>query len=153
MDSLPVNSHLKKIWYQLKKNFISNTKHKNKQKYILYLAILVSGYFNAGTKLVHLKREEEDRKGNLTSKFFLNKKCIISAFLHIALFYFVTDFTTRYNFRLLDTHGWNFRHAHFHEEGRRTLYKAYGIKFVIIVQGRAGKFGASEVLNDVIFGL
>ena len=29
----------------------------------------------------------------------------------------------RYNFRLLDTHGWNFRHAHFHEEGRRTLYK------------------------------
>ena len=45
----------------------------------------------------------------------------------------------RYNFRLLDTFGWNFRHAHFHEENRRTLYKAYGIKFVIIVQGRAGK--------------
>ena len=45
----------------------------------------------------------------------------------------------RYNFRLLDTSGWNFRHAHYHEEGRRTLYKAYGIKFVIIVQGRAGK--------------
>jgi hypothetical protein len=43
-----------------------------------------------------------------------------------------------YNFRLLDTLGWNFRHAHFHEEGRRTLYKAYGVKFVIIVQGRAG---------------
>ena len=47
----------------------------------------------------------------------------------------------RYNFRLLDTFGWNFRHAHFHEEGRRTLYKAYGIKFVIIVQGRAGEEG------------
>ena len=47
----------------------------------------------------------------------------------------------RYNFRLLDTFGWNFRHAHFHEEGRRTLYKAYGIKFVIIVQGRAGEAG------------
>jgi hypothetical protein len=44
-----------------------------------------------------------------------------------------------YNFRLLDTLGWNFRHAHFHEEGRRTLYKAYGVKFVIIVQGRAGR--------------
>ena len=44
----------------------------------------------------------------------------------------------RYNFRLLDTSGWNFRHAHYHEEGRRTLYKAYGIKFVIIVQGMAG---------------
>lgn len=25
------------------------------------------------------------------------------------------------------------------EEGRRTLYKAFGIKFVIIVQGRAGE--------------
>ena len=45
----------------------------------------------------------------------------------------------RYNFRLLDTSGWNFRHAHYHEEGRRTLYKAYGIKFVIIVQGMAGQ--------------
>ena len=44
----------------------------------------------------------------------------------------------RYHFRLLDAVGWNFRHAHFHEEGRRSLYKAYGIKFVIIVQGRAG---------------
>lgn len=51
---------------------------------------------------------------------------------------FDPDFYPRYNFRLLDTSGWNFRHAHYHEEGRRTLYKAYGIKFVIIVQGRAG---------------
>ena len=47
--------------------------------------------------------------------------------------------SVRYNFRLLDTSGWNFRHAHYHEEARRTLFKAYGIKFVIIVQGRAGK--------------
>ena len=46
---------------------------------------------------------------------------------------------SRYHFRILDSFGWNFRHAHFHEEGRRTLYKAFGIKFVIIVQGRAGK--------------
>jgi hypothetical protein len=44
----------------------------------------------------------------------------------------------RYNLRLLDNSGWNFRHAHFHEEGRRTLYKAYGIKFVVIVHERAG---------------
>ena len=85
MHSLLVNSHLKEIMVLAKKKIISNSKHQNKQKYILYLAILVSGYFNAGTKLVHLKREEEDRKGNLTSKFFLNKKCIISAFLHIVL--------------------------------------------------------------------
>jgi hypothetical protein len=53
----------------------------------------------------------------------------------------------RYHFRLLDSVGWNFRHAHFHEEGRRTLYKAYGIKFVIIVQGRAG--GERKGLNKV----
>ena len=46
---------------------------------------------------------------------------------------------SRYHFRILDSFGWNFRHAHFHEEGRRTLYKAFGIKFVIIVQGRAGE--------------
>ena len=50
-------------------------------------------------------------------------------------------FIPRYSFRLLDTSGWNFRHAHFHEEGRRTLYKAYGIKFMVIVQGRAGLIG------------
>ena len=52
---------------------------------------------------------------------------------------------SRYNFRLLDSVGWNFRHAHFHEEGRRTLYKAYGIKFVIIVQGRAGEIKLGKV--------
>ena len=47
--------------------------------------------------------------------------------------------------------GWNFRHAHFHEEGRRTLYKAYGIKFVIIVQGRAG--GMDLTINKDTFDL
>ena len=49
------------------------------------------------------------------------------------------NYILRYSFRLLDTSGWNFRHAHFHEEGRRTLYKAYGIKFMVLVQGRAGE--------------
>ena len=34
----------------------------------------------------------------------------------------------RYNFRILDDFGWNFRHAKYHEENRRTLYKMYGIK-------------------------
>ena len=55
----------------------------------------------------------------------------------------------RYNFRLLDTSGWNFRHAHYHEEGRRTLYKAYGIKFVIIVQGRAGAGAVANRAGNV----
>ena len=31
------------------------------------------------------------------------------------------------------------------EEGRRTLYKAFGIKFVIIVQGRAGRMSESSL--------
>ena len=34
----------------------------------------------------------------------------------------------RYNFRILDDYGWNFREAKYHEENRRTLYKLYGIK-------------------------
>ena len=29
----------------------------------------------------------------------------------------------KYNFRVLDNTGWNFRHAHYHEESRRTLIK------------------------------
>ena len=60
----------------------------------------------------------------------------------------------RYTFRLLDSAGWNFRHAHYHEVSRRTLYKAYGIKFVIIVQGRAGAilFVALNCLNNQFLG-
>merc|ERR1711970_164533 len=52
-----------------------------------------------------------------------------------------------------DAFGWNFRHAHFHEEGRRTLYKAYGIKFAVIVQGRAGKFDLKNTVINVVAGL
>ena len=72
----------------------------------------------------------------------------------MSLLAFDPDFYFRYNFRLLDTSGWNFRHAHYHEEGRRTLYKAYGIKFVIIVQGRAGKMlvdSLKGVLQNLLF--
>merc|ERR1711997_1260136 len=38
-------------------------------------------------------------------------------------------------------------------EGRRTLYKAYGIKFVIIVQGRAGKFDLKNTVINIVAGL
>lgn len=41
---------------------------------------------------------------------------------------FMTYCLPRYNFRILDDFGWNFRHAKYHEEHRRTLYKMYGIK-------------------------
>jgi hypothetical protein len=33
-----------------------------------------------------------------------------------------------YRFRVLDSYGWNFREAKYHEEHRRTLYKLYGLK-------------------------
>ncbi len=41
---------------------------------------------------------------------------------------FMTHCLPKYNFRILDDFGWNFRHAKYHEENRRTLYKMYGIK-------------------------
>jgi len=41
---------------------------------------------------------------------------------------FVEYCKPKYNFRILDDFGWNFRHAQYHEENRRTLYKMYGIK-------------------------
>ena len=57
----------------------------------------------------------------------------------------------RYKFRLLDKSGWNFRHPHYHEEGRRTLYKAFGIKFLIIVNGMAGTQALSTHQNFIYF--
>ncbi|KAF4520677.1 hypothetical protein B566_EDAN006353 [Ephemera danica] len=36
--------------------------------------------------------------------------------------------------------GWNFKHATYHEFNRRTLFKAYGIKFIIDVQGQGRQF-------------
>ena len=51
-----------------------------------------------------------------------------------------------YRFRRLDradakiAPGWNFRHSQYFSEDKRTLYKVYGILFVLDVQGRAGKF-------------
>ena len=64
---------------------------------------------------------------------------------------------SRYRFRLLDKSGWNFRHPHYHEEGRRTLYKAFGIKFLIIVNGIAiGKENEADnarMLTEIRFKL
>jgi len=68
-------------------------------------------------------------------------------------FDFLQNCLPEYHFRILDSFGWNFRHAHFHEEGRRTLYKAFGIKFVIIVQGRAGKFDLKNTVINIVAGL
>ena len=54
---------------------------------------------------------------------------------------FMSHCLPRYNFRILDDFGWNFRHAKYHEENRRTLYKMYGIKV-----SREGK--KSDVANN-----
>ena len=58
-----------------------------------------------------------------------------------------------YSFRLLDSTGWNFRFANYHEENRRTLIKAYGIKFLISVNGKAGKFDLKNTVILIVTGL
>ena len=59
----------------------------------------------------------------------------------------------KYNFHILDDTGWNFRHAIYHEENRRTLFKAYGMKFLIVVGGNAGKFDITRTIVIFITGL
>ena len=49
--------------------------------------------------------------------------------------------------------GYNFRHAHYYSDNKRTLYKAYGINFVVNVWGRAGKFSIIPTLTNLGAGL
>lgn len=64
-----------------------------------------------------------------------------------------------YSFRRLDdplakiSPGWNFRYAHYYNDTARTLFKAYGIKFDILVNGRGGKFNIVPLLINVGAGL
>ena len=58
-----------------------------------------------------------------------------------------------YTFRILDDYGWNFRHAYYHEENRRTLVKAYGLKFLVVVDGRASKFDLKNTVIVLVTGL
>ena len=53
----------------------------------------------------------------------------------------------KYHFFLLDDSGWNFRYGKFHRENRRTLTKAYGLKFILNASGRGGKF---DLTNTII---
>ena len=53
----------------------------------------------------------------------------------------------KYHFFLLDDSGWNFRYGKFHQENRRTLTKAYGLKFILNASGRGGKF---DLTNTII---
>ena len=66
---------------------------------------------------------------------------------------FELDMDHGYSFRILDTFGWNFRHAYYHEENRRTLIKAYGLKFLVVVDGRASKFDLKNTVIVLVTGL
>ena len=68
-------------------------------------------------------------------------------------FDFMSYCLPKYNFHILDQSGWNFRHALYHEEHRRTLIKAYGIKFLITVNGKAGKFDITRTIVIIVTGL
>merc|ERR1739844_228989 len=52
-----------------------------------------------------------------------------------------------------DNFGWNFRHAKYHEENRRSLFKMYGIKFIVTVEGRGGKFNLKNTILNIGSGL
>ncbi|KFM70074.1 P2X purinoceptor 4, partial [Stegodyphus mimosarum] len=63
-----------------------------------------------------------------------------------------------YIFRRLDEKfdiapGLNFRFAHYYGDSERTLYKAYGIKFLVMAQGRGGKFSIVPLLLNIGSGL
>ena len=66
---------------------------------------------------------------------------------------FMTYCLPKYSFHILDESGWNFRHALYHEENRRTLIKAYGIKFLISVNGQAGKFDITNTVVIIVTGV
>lgn len=66
---------------------------------------------------------------------------------------FMTYCLPKYRFDILDSTGWNFRHAIYHEENRRTLVKAYGMKFLINVNGIAGKFDITKTVIIIVTGL
>ena len=55
--------------------------------------------------------------------------------------------------RILDNFGWNFRHAQYHEENRRTLVKAYGLKFLVVIDGQASKFDLKNTVIVLVTGL
>ncbi|XP_013779732.1 P2X purinoceptor 4-like [Limulus polyphemus] len=64
-----------------------------------------------------------------------------------------------YSFRRLDdpeakiAKGWNFRYSNYYDDNSRTLYKVYGIKYDVIVHGRAGKFNVVPLMINIGSGL
>ncbi|XP_060607167.1 P2X purinoceptor 4-like isoform X2 [Ruditapes philippinarum] len=77
--------------------------------------------------------------------------------------YNVEDCIPEYSFRRLDSDqdilskGYNFRYAKYYKDENgietRTLYKAYGIKFILTLQGRAGKFSPVPLILNIGSGV
>ncbi|XP_071180605.1 P2X purinoceptor 4-like isoform X2 [Mytilus edulis] len=74
----------------------------------------------------------------------------------------VSECVPKYKFRRLDSSdykiskGYNFRYAKYYKENDvefRTLFKAYGIKFILSVTGEAGKFNFEPFMINVGSGL
>ena len=65
----------------------------------------------------------------------------------------------KYLFRRLDdpntkiAKGWNFRYSNYFPDNSRTLFKATGIRFVLLVNGSAGKFNFIPLVIKVGSGL
>jgi len=72
---------------------------------------------------------------------------------------FLSHCRPEYKFSRLDdpeakiARGWNFRHADYFNENKRTLYKSYGINFVVNVHGEARKFSFIPTLLNLGAGL
>ena len=82
-----------------------------------------------------------------------------STVLFIADHDFMSHCRPEYRFQRLDNPaakiapGWNFRHADYFSNNNRTLFKSYGILFVVDVQGQAGKFNLIPFFLNVGAGL
>ena len=53
----------------------------------------------------------------------------------------------------MDDSGWNFRTAQYHEGNQRTLFKAYGLKFLLNVRGNGGKFDLTKTVIIIVTGI
>ena len=49
--------------------------------------------------------------------------------------------------------GWNFRYSNYFKDGSRTLHKAIGIRFIFLVEGKAGKLNFIPLFVNIGSGL
>lgn len=69
------------------------------------------------------------------------------------------DCLPSYEFRRIDdknaslAKGWNFRYANYFGTDTRTLIKAYGVRFIVLIKASAGKFNGVPLLLNLGSGL